>query len=97
MMFNYVIVVYVIFWSWHVYDSHSICLLKLGVTGKSATNMFTKSSSKPITILVSVGPPGWLRAKLRRVRDRLVSCATTVSGRMGEEAEAIDRLMNDDE
>jgi hypothetical protein len=32
MMSNYVITMYVSFWSWHVHDSHSVCLLKLGVT-----------------------------------------------------------------
>jgi hypothetical protein len=31
MMSNYVIVVYVSFWSWHVHGSHSVCLPKLGV------------------------------------------------------------------
>jgi hypothetical protein len=32
MMSNYVIAVYVSFWSWHVHGSHSIYLLKPGVT-----------------------------------------------------------------
>ena len=32
MMSNYVIVVYVNFWSWHVHGSHSVYLLKPGVT-----------------------------------------------------------------
>jgi hypothetical protein len=32
MMSNYVIVVYMSFWSWHVHGSHSVCLPKLGVT-----------------------------------------------------------------
>jgi hypothetical protein len=32
MMSNYIIAVYVSFWSWHVHDSHSVCLLKPGVT-----------------------------------------------------------------
>jgi hypothetical protein len=32
MMSNYVIVVYVSFWSWHVHGSHSVCLSKPGVT-----------------------------------------------------------------
>jgi hypothetical protein len=32
MMSNYVIVVYVSFWSWHVHGSHSVCLPKPGVT-----------------------------------------------------------------
>jgi hypothetical protein len=32
MMSNYVINVYVSFWSWHVHGSHSICLPKPGVT-----------------------------------------------------------------
>jgi hypothetical protein len=33
MMYNYVIAVYVSFWSWHVYGSHSVCLPKSDVTG----------------------------------------------------------------
>jgi hypothetical protein len=32
MMSNYVIVVYVSFWSWHVHSSHSVCLPKSCVT-----------------------------------------------------------------
>jgi hypothetical protein len=32
MMSNYVIAVYVSFWSWHVHGSHSVCLPKPGVT-----------------------------------------------------------------
>jgi hypothetical protein len=32
MMSNYVIAVYVSFWSWHVHGSHLVCLLKPGVT-----------------------------------------------------------------
>jgi TM2 domain-containing membrane protein YozV len=32
MMSNYVIVVYVSFWSWHVHGSHSVYLPKPGVT-----------------------------------------------------------------
>jgi hypothetical protein len=32
MMSNYVIVVYVNCWNWHVHGSHLVCLLKLGVT-----------------------------------------------------------------
>jgi hypothetical protein len=32
MMFNYVIAVYMNFWSWHVHGSHSVYLLKSGVT-----------------------------------------------------------------
>jgi hypothetical protein len=32
MMSNYVIDVYVSFWSWHVHGSHSVCLPKPGVT-----------------------------------------------------------------
>jgi hypothetical protein len=32
MMSNYVIVVYVKFWSGHVHGSHLVCLLKSGVT-----------------------------------------------------------------
>jgi hypothetical protein len=32
-MSNYVTVVYVNCWSWHVHGSHSVCLLKPGVTG----------------------------------------------------------------
>jgi hypothetical protein len=40
---NYVIDVYVSFWSWHVHGSHSVCLLKLGVTLARAS-----SSSPPL-------------------------------------------------
>jgi hypothetical protein len=32
MMSNYAIAVYVNFWSWHIHGSHSVYLLKLGVT-----------------------------------------------------------------
>jgi hypothetical protein len=32
MMSNYVNIVYVSFWSWHVHGSHSVCLPKPGVT-----------------------------------------------------------------
>jgi hypothetical protein len=32
MMSNYVITVYVNFWSWHVHSSHSVCFPKPGVT-----------------------------------------------------------------
>jgi hypothetical protein len=32
MMSNYVITVYMSFWSWHIHGSHSVCLPKPGVT-----------------------------------------------------------------
>jgi hypothetical protein len=34
MVSNYVIAMYVSFWSWHIHSSHLVCLLKPGVTPK---------------------------------------------------------------
>jgi hypothetical protein len=41
MMSSYATVVYVNCWSWHVHSSHSVCLLKSGVTSIFSFRFFT--------------------------------------------------------
>jgi hypothetical protein len=58
MMYNYVIVVYVSFWSWHIHGSYLVCLPKSGVTKNNKMNRVNLKNSICI-ILTRCPKMGW--------------------------------------
>jgi hypothetical protein len=70
MMSSYVTAVYVNCWSWHVHGSHSVCLVKPGVTRCSDANLNSWAVSN------------WLNP-LRRGKGRTLACARLPRRTMG--------------